>query len=44
MHAIELVALATAVDKAFSEMSDADIDRMLKEQNADVRHLMAAHV
>lgn len=42
MTADELIALVNAMDLAFSRMSNADIDRMLKEQNADVRSMMCA--
>lgn len=42
MTAAELIALVNAMDLAFSRMSNTDIDRMLKEQNADVRSMMCA--
>ena len=44
MNAIEMVALTTALDDAFAQMSESDVDRMLKEQNADIRVLMSSVV
>ena len=37
MTTTELIALTGAMDRAFSRMTDADVDRLVKEQNADVR-------
>ncbi|WP_275092457.1 hypothetical protein [Micrococcus luteus] len=44
MTATEMIALQNAMEEAFAELSESDIDRMLKEQNANVRSLMAALV